>query len=129
MTHAVKKTVARFLQGQAPLKRGRRCKQVTPSPDLSCFEDRRETSLNIFFTSRPTGNADPHRGATVPLCSSAPAGSIVLHIGDDAKSFFLTAETHDYLVEDNIIQDLESRPLKALGENAGQTAIAFDQFP
>src|SRR5690242_337280 len=91
------------------------------------LEDGGEAAVDVFVGGGPTGNADAHGGAAVPLGSTAPAGAFVLDFGDDATRFFGTAETYEDLVEHYLIQDFESGSAETVGETLGQATVAFDE--
>jgi hypothetical protein len=55
-------------------------------PRLPNPKNRPQAALDILRGSFPTRNADPHRGAPVPLGAAAPAGAIILHVGNHALS-------------------------------------------
>src|ERR1700681_798150 len=79
----------------------------------------REAALDILIRGCPAGDADPHRGTSMPLCSTAPAGAIILHIRNHAASLIRTTKGHEHLVEHDLIQHLESCLFETLTEDSG----------
>ena len=67
-----------------------------------------ETSLNVGFRSSPGRNADAHSGLPLPDCPSAPAGTVLLHAADDLARSFGTTERHENLIDDHIVENVES---------------------
>ena len=97
--------------------RTRNCKAVTNS-QLShalvifprCdFDHCSYTPLDILIGGSPTGHADSHRRMPVPLRSPTPAGPIVLDIRDDPPRVFCAPERDQYLIQNHVVQDGESR--------------------
>src|SRR6266851_5177832 len=66
---------------------------------------------------------------SMPLGASAPASSVALNCGDHATGFLSIAERHQYLVQHNIVQYLESCLAQPFGEAFGQAAVTLNQFP
>src|SRR3984893_12650139 len=65
---------------------------------------------------------------SMPLGSSAPASSVALNCGDHAPGFISIAERHQYLVQHNMVQYLESCLAQPFGEASCQAAVTLNQF-
>src|SRR5437879_10792190 len=65
---------------------------------------------------------------SMPLSTSAPASSLALHCGDHAPGFISIAERHQYLVQHDLVQYLESCLAQPFGEAFGQAAVTLNQF-
>src|ERR1700719_3814051 len=77
-------------------------------PGFRHSEHCREAALDIFIRGCPAGDADPHRGTSMPLCSTAPAGAIILHIRNHTASLLGTTKRREQLVEHDLIQHFKS---------------------
>src|ERR1700732_4865574 len=64
----------------------------------------------------------------MPLGTPAPASSVALNRGNYAMGFIRIAKRHQYLVQHNIVQYLESCLAQPFGEAFGQAAVTLNQF-
>src|ERR1700683_1157218 len=84
---------------------------------FSDADDCGQAEFDIFIGGRPTGKADAHRGVSLPLRAATPAGAVALHFPDNPLIFLRTAERHQDLIQDDIVQHLETCMTKALRED------------
>src|SRR5690349_13585478 len=85
-------------------------------------EHRFQTLLHILIRSRPRRHADAHGGPSVPNSAAAPAGPLFLNLRDYPGRGSRLSEADQHLVENDIVEHLISRSLKALREASGMAA-------
>src|SRR5689334_24514970 len=79
--------------------------------------DRRQAEFHVFAGGGPGGDADAHRRPAVPFRASAPAGAVLLYLGNDGACYRRLAERDQHLVDRHFVQDLMSRRAQPLGES------------
>ena len=77
---------------------------------------RLKAQADVVIGSRPVANADPHSAASLPDCRAAPAGAVFLNSSDDAFVYRGIAERYQYLIQDHVIQNVETSSLQLLAE-------------
>src|SRR5260370_39100019 len=91
--------------------------------DIRTSNHSRKTQFHIFIGSGAGGDADAHGAVALPDRAAAPAGAFAL----DAGELILTHGDQD-LVDDNFVEDRETRCGKAFGETARVAAGAIEQL-
>jgi hypothetical protein len=65
---------------------------------------------------------------SLPDCSCTPTRAVCLNLSDNPASLIRTAEFHQNLIQDEIVQYLESGGSEPVRKNPGLTAVLFNQF-
>src|SRR5260370_40942561 len=87
-----------------------------------------QTAVHIRIRGGPGRDADAHGSALLPLRGAAPGWAVLLYACDHAGGVFGSAEGHQHLVKDHVIQDFEAGAREAVRETFGAAAIAVDQL-
>ena len=91
-------------------------------------DDGIDAPFDVGVGRGPRNHADPRRRSTLPHRGAAPARSISLDSGDDARRSLGVAKRNQHLVEHHLIQYLTSGRREPLGKSARLAAIALDQL-
>src|SRR5688572_20871484 len=85
-----------------------------------------EADLEVVPGRCPGTDADPHRLAPVPARSAAPAVAGFLKRRDRALRSFIVAESDDDLVQDDLVEDLDTGERELSGEPRRLIAVSID---
>ncbi len=90
------------------------------------MEHRFEASRYVLAGGSPTGDADAHGAAAVPVCRTSPTDTLVLDCFDPGEGFFVGVECGHDLIEGYFVEDLDAVLTENCGEGACVLAAAID---
>ena len=90
-------------------------------------QDRFDASVDVILSRHPARDADAHGGAAAPHGATAPARALVLNACNDAVRRFIIAERDHYLVQHDVVEDLNAGSREPFGKSRCEPAIMFDQ--
>ena len=112
-----------FMNGELHLSLGRR------TLFHRCLQHRFQAPIDIFLGRCPRRNTDAHGRVSLPDSRSAPAGSLLLQPGNRSQGSFRAAERHQHLVNDHIIQNLETGRAQIPRQSAARGCRYVPRFP
>jgi hypothetical protein len=92
------------------------------------LNERANGSLDIFWPGSPVTNADSDDGPASPGRAAAPALPGSLNIPKSRRSQLILFARHEYLIEHDVVVDLETVFGKQPGEESRVLAKLFHQF-